>query len=344
VTDGQREITTIQHVAARAGVSAMTVSRVLNNSARVAPETRLRVQQAMQELGYVPNALASGLLKGRTHTIALIVSDITNPFFTMIVRGVEDIAQRNGYTVIIGNSDESVEKEHQYVTALLSKRIDGLLIAPASNASRTTLEAVSRQGIPFVLLDRDVAGVSADTVIGDNIGGGRTLTRHLLDLGHRRIALINGQHDVATARDRQRGYEEALREYKLTPDPRLIIESHYDREGGSRATQRLLALPKEERPTAIFAANNFLAVGVVEALREAQLTIPDDMKLVSFDDIELASALHPFLTVMAQPVRSFGTIAAQFLFERLAGEGGQQARRAVLTPQLIIRRSCGALR
>jgi LacI family transcriptional regulator len=344
VSNSQREVVTIQDVAARAGVSAMTVSRVLNKSLRVAPETRRRVEQVVQELGYVPNALASGLQKGRTSTIALIVSDITNPFFTMIVRGVEDTAQRNGYTVIIGNSDESAEKERQYVTALLSKRIDGLLIAPASNASRTTLEAVSRQRIPFVLVDRDVEGVASDTVIGDNIGGARTLTHHLLSHGHRRIALINGQRDVATARDRQRGYEQALRDYQLAPDPALIVESHYDRDGGFRAMQYLLALPAEQRPTAVFAANNFLAVGVIEALRAARLTIPDDMKLVAFDDIELVSAIYPFLTVMAQPVRSFGTIAAQFLFERLGGDGGPQVRRAVLTPQLIVRLSCGTQR
>src|SRR3954447_26003919 len=137
-------IVTIQDVAARAGVSAMTVSRVLNSPARVAPATRQRVEQVIHDLGYVPNALATGLLKGRTRTIALIVSDISNPFFTIIVRGVEDLAQRNGYTVILGNSDESVEKERQYVTALLSKRIDGLLIAPAGGDSRTTLDMVSR--------------------------------------------------------------------------------------------------------------------------------------------------------------------------------------------------------
>jgi LacI family transcriptional regulator len=344
VADGSRDIVTIQDVAARAGVSAMTVSRVLNHSTRVAPETRQRVEQAIAALGYLPNALASGLLKGRTRTIALIVSDIGNPFFTTVVRGVEDIAQRNGYTVILGNSDESVEKERQYVTALLGKQIDGLVIAPAGNASRATLEAVRRRGNPFVLVDRDVEGIDADVVIGDNIGGAQILTNHLLQLGHRRIALVNGQRDVATARDRRRGFERAMREAGLTPDPALIMESNYQRDGGREATQRLLALPPAQRPTAIFACNNFLAVGVVEALRAAQLSIPDDVALVSFDDIELASALDPFLTVMAQPVRSFGTIAAQFLLEQLEDASKWQPRRVVLAPQLIVRKSCGAQR
>ncbi|MFO7171080.1 MAG: LacI family DNA-binding transcriptional regulator [Chloroflexota bacterium] len=342
MTDGQHDKVTIQDVALRAGVSAMTVSRVLNNSVRVAPETRKRVEQAIEELGYLPNALASGLLKGRTSTIGLIVSDISNPFFTMVVRGVEDTAQRNSYTVFIGNSDESVEKERQYVTALLGKRIDGLLIAPASDASRETLEMVRRRGCPFVLVDRDVAGITADSVIGDNVGGAYTLTRHLLELGHTRIALVNGQPSVRTARDRRRGYEKALLEYGLEPDPALIVETGYHRAGGQQAAHHLLSLPAAVRPTAIFACNNFLAVGVVEALRAAQLSIPEDMALVSFDDIELASALHPFLTVMAQPVRSFGTIAAQLLFERLTGEGPSQPRQVILTPELIVRHSCGA--
>lgn len=172
--------TTIQDVAARAGVSAMTVSRVLNHSGRVAPDTRRRVELAIHELGYVPNALATGLLKGRTRTIALIVSDISNPFFTSVVRGVEDVAQRNGYTVILGNSDESVEKEQQYIVALVSKRIDGLLIAPASNGSRATLDLLQRRGSPFVLIDRAIEGVQADAVCGDSVGGAKMLTQHLI--------------------------------------------------------------------------------------------------------------------------------------------------------------------
>lgn len=320
----------------------MTVSRVLNNPERVARATRERVEQAIHDLGYVPNALASGLLKGRTRTIALIVSDISNAFFTIVVRGVEDVAQRNGYTVILGNSDESVEKERHYVTALMGKRIDGLLIAPAGNGSRKVLDVLKRRGSPFVLIDRAIDGVSADSVTGDSVAGAKVLTEHLIKLGHQRIALVNGQRDVSTARDRQRGYEQTLREQGIAPQPALIIESNYRRDGGLRAVQQLLDLPPEQRPTAIFAANNVLAIGVIEGLRAANLVVPDDMAVVCFDDIELASALDPFLTVVAQPARSFGTIAAQFLFERLDGDAGVQARNVVLTPELIVRRSCGA--
>jgi LacI family transcriptional regulator len=333
---------TIQDVADRAGVSAMTVSRVINKHARVAEATRQRVEQAIAELGYVPNALARGLLHGRTRTIALIVSDVSNPFFTQIARGVEDVAQRNGYTVILGNSDESVEKERRYIHTFLSNRVDGLLIAPASSASRSTLALLAQRGRPFVLIDRALEGVNADTVIGDSVGGARTLTQHLIKLGHRRIALVNGPLEVPTARDRQRGYLEALREYGIDPQPSLIVTSTYKRDGGYRAAQQLLALPPAQRPTAIFASNNFLGVGTIEALREAALAVPQDMAVVCFDDIELASAIYPFLTVVAQPARTFGTIAAQFLLERLEGSEPSPPRTVVLPPELIVRVSCGA--
>ncbi len=326
----------------RANVSAMTVSRVLNNSGYVAPATRQRVEQVINELGYVRNALASGLLRGRTRTIALIVSDITNPFFTTVVRGVEDLAQRNGYTVIVGNSDESLEKERDYVATLIGKQIDGLLLSPTGNGSRSMLDALSRRGMPFVLIDRYIESLNVDTVIGDNIAGAQMLTRHLILLGHRRIALVNGRRESSANRDRQRGYHEALVEHGIGIQPDLITESAYRRDEAYRVVQRLLALPPDQRPTAIIACNNMLVIGVIEALRAAGLTVPQDMAVVCFDDIELASAIDPFLTVVAQPVRSFGTIAAQFLFERLDGDAGQQARKVVLTPELIVRRSCGA--
>jgi LacI family transcriptional regulator len=342
MTHESLSVVTIHDVATHAGVSAMTVSRVINHPARVAPATRLRVEQAIHDLGFVPNALARSLLHGRTHTIALIVSDISNPFFTQVARGVEDVAQRNGYTVIFGNSDESPEKERQYIQALLSRRVDGLLIAAAGSASRPMLEVLLRHKHPFVLIDRVIDGIATDTVIGDSIGGARLLTEHLIGLGHRRIALVNGPSEVSTAYDRRRGYLEALRTHALEPQPELIIEGYYKRDSGYQAARQLLALPPAQRPTAIFAGNNFLSVGVIEALREAQLVVPQDIAVVSFDDIELASALYPFLTVVAQPARTFGTIAMQFLLERLDGAEAPAPRKVVLPPELVVRVSCGA--
>lgn len=331
----------IQDVAARAGVSAMTVSRVINRHAGVSQATRQRVEQAIEELGYVPNALARGVFGRRTRTIALLVSDIGNPFYTMIARGVEDTARRGGYTVFLCNSDDAEEKEQAYVNAMLSNRIDGLVVASGSGSLKT-LRLLSKRGVPFVLIDRAAEGMNADAVVGDSVGGARTLTRHLLELGHRRIALVGGSPDILSARERRLGYEEALGERGVTPDPRLILEGAYTRDSGYRSAKRLLALPVGARPTAIFAGSNFLAVGVLQALREAELKVPQDVALVCFDDIELAAAVYPFLTVMAQPAATFGSIAAQFLLERLESETPLPARKVVLPPEFIVRLSCGA--
>jgi LacI family transcriptional regulator len=332
---------TIQDVASRAGVSAMTVSRVINNDNRVATATRLRVEQAIDELGYVPNALARGLLSGRTQTIAVIVNDLTSPFFASIVRGVEDVAQRNGYTVILGNNYDSPEKEWQYINIMLRNRIDGLILAIAGDESRKMLEFLNQRHHPFVLIDRYLDGVSADVVIGDSVAGARLLTEHLITLGHQRIAMINGPSSISSARDRLRGFVETLRAHGIEPDPQLIIESNYKRSGGYRAIQQLLALPGQP-PTALFAGNNSLCVGMVEALREAHYRIPEDIALVCFDDIEWASAIYPFLTVVSQPARTFGTIAAQFLLDRLDGSESWQPRKTILMPEMIVRVSCGA--
>jgi LacI family transcriptional regulator len=264
-----RVAVTIQDVAARAGVSAMTVSRVINHQPRVAAATRARVLQAIDELGYVPNALARGLLQGRTRTIALIVSDISNPFFTQIARGVEDVAHRSGYAVILGNSDESTDKERVYINAMLSNRVDGLLIAPAGRESAKTLDLLSRRGTKFVLIDRELEGIGVDTVVGDSIGGARTLTEHLIQLGHRRIGLVAGPQGVSTARDRLQGYEAALRSHGIEPDRCLVVESDYKRQGGKQAAMQLLALPLDQRPTAVVASNNFMGVASKRHARHA---------------------------------------------------------------------------
>lgn len=320
----------------------MTVSRVLNQPTRVAPATRHRVERAIRELGFVPNALARSLLRGRTKTIALVVADLSNPFFTAVARGVEDIAHRYGYTVFFGNSDESVAKEGQYINSMLQNRVDGLLIAPATDGSLDALEFLHRQGRKVVLIDRSVAGAAADLVAGDNVAGARHLTEHLLHLGHRRIGLANGSPAVSTARERQRGYQQALGAQQIELDPTLVVEGAFTRAAGRNAVRQLMRLPPQLRPTAIFACNNLLAIGVLTALREAQIQVPNDIAVVSFDDLELASELYPFLTVVAQPAHTFGTIAMQFLLDRLEGNLDVPPRTVLLPTQLIVRQSCGA--
>jgi LacI family transcriptional regulator len=331
---------TIKDVARQSGVSAMTVSRVINGSARVSPETRSRVEQAIGELGYVPSRLARGLIRQKTGTLALIIPDVANPFFTLIVRGAEDVARRAGYRIILCDTRADLTLERDVIEEMLAHRVEGIAIAPVSDRSRPHLDRMAKFGVKFVLIDRTVAGVDSDVVLGDNVGGARRLVEHLLGLGHRRIAFIVESDDVSTARDRHQGYVDALEEAGIEPDPSLLSRATVDPEGGFQAMRRLLE--HDEPPTAVFTVNNLVALGAIEAVRSKGLEVPDDVALVCFDDIEYASRLYPFLTVMAQPAETLGTIGTQLLLDRIEGRATDTPRTVVLPAEFIVRRSCGA--
>jgi LacI family transcriptional regulator len=331
---------TIKDVAARAGVSSMTVSRVINDSDRVSPETRARVDLAIEELGYVPSRLARGLIRRKTGTLALIVPDVANPFFTLIVRGAEDVARRAGYRMILCDTRADLTLERDVIEEMIAHRVEGIVIAPVSDASRAHLRRVAKFGVPFVLVDRTVRGIQSDAIVGDNAGGARRLVEHLLALGHRRIAFIAEDDDVSTARDRHAGYTEALRAAGLPADDRLVVRTTVDPEGGLAGMERLLSL--SEPPTAVFAVNNLVALGAIEAVRAAGREVPEDVALVCFDDIEYASRLYPFLTMMAQPAETLGSLGTQLLLERVEGRARIDSRLVVLRPQFVVRRSCGA--
>jgi len=331
---------TIRDVARLSGVSAMTVSRVINESERVSPATRRRVEQAISDLGYVPSRLARGLSRQKTGALALIVPDVANPFFTMIVRGAEDVARRADYRVILGDTRGDLALEREVIEELIAHRVEGIAIAPVSDRSRPHFRRLAAFGVPFVLLDRVVRGLDADVVLGDSTGGARRLVEHLISLGHRRIGLIVESEDVSTARDRRAGYLAALEAAGLPVDSSLIVRAPADPEGGFRGMRELLAL--EDPPTAVFAVNNLVAVGAIEAVRAEGLEVPDDVALVCFDDIELASRLYPFLTVAAQPAETFGTLGTQLLIERIEGRAPDRPRVVVLPAQFLVRASCGA--
>ena len=331
---------TIRDVAQRVGVSPMTVSRVINDSALVSPETRLRVEEAISELGYVPSRLARGLSAKRTGTLAVIVPDVANPFFTLIVRGAEDVARRAGYRVILCDTRADLGVEREVVEEMIAHRVEGILIAPVSDRSREHLRRLARFAVPFVLVDRTVADIRADAVLGDSAEGAQRLVEHLLSLGHRRIGLIVETDEVSTARDRRRGYEAALAGAGVPVDPALIVEATVDPAGGFEGMRRLLEL--DERPTAVFTVNNLVALGAIEAVRAAELEVPDDVALVCFDDIEYASRLYPFLTVMEQPAETFGTLGTQLLVERIEGRAPDRTRVVVLPAEFVVRRSCGS--
>jgi len=331
---------TIRDVARRAGVSPMTVSRVINDSALVSAGTRRRVEDAIGELGYVPSRLARGLSARRTGTLAVIVPDVANPFFTLIVRGAEDVARRAGYRVILCDTRGDLAVEREVIEEMLAHRVEGILIAPVNDRSREHLRRLTAFNVPFVLVDRTVRGVDADTVLGDSADGAQRLVEHLLSLGHRRVGMIVESDDVSTARDRRRGYETALQAAGLPVDPELVVRARVDPEGGREGMRRLLTL--DEPPTAVFTVNNLVAVGAIEAVRGAGLEVPDDVALVCFDDIEYASRLYPFLTVMEQPAETFGTLSTQLLLERIENRAPERSRVVVLPAQFVVRRSCGA--
>jgi LacI family transcriptional regulator len=333
---------TIQDVAAHAGVSAMTVSRVINESPRVSPDTRQRVEASIAKLGYVPNRLARGLIQRKTHAFGVIVPDVANPFFTLVVRGIEQVAWRAGYHVILCDTQGDLERERDYLEDMVEFQVDGVLIAPVGDRSRPQLRRLARNNVPFVLVDRSITDFDADLVQGDSIGGARQLVDHLIELGHTRIAMVTETSEVSTARDRLRGYRDALENAGIEFDPELVVESSaIDPDAAAEAAGRLLGLATP--PTAIFAVNNIAVVGVVEAARQDGFEIPGDLALVCFDDIEHVSRLYPFLTVMAQPAETFGTIATQLLLDRLSGRVGQRRRIVVLPADFVVRRSSGAL-
>jgi LacI family transcriptional regulator len=324
---------TIRDVAKRAGVSPITVSRVINNDGYVSQQTRQRVEAAIQELNYIPNALGPSLRSKQTKTLALVLTDITNPFWTSVARGVEDAANKQGYHVIIGNTDESPEKQEQYLTFLMKKQVDGFLVVPASSRS---LDMLLKRCVPFVVIDRRIPDERIDSVRGDSVNGAYELTKHLLALGHRRLAIITGQPQHSTASDRVTGFLQALQDAGVRDTPQIYWGKYNQRTGYEYA---YTALQTKPRPTAIFASNNSIAIGAVGALRDAGLQIPQDISVVAFDD--LPAAIDPFLTVAAQPAYEMGKQATALLLSRLAGDAPEGFQEIVLPVEIIIRKSTG---
>lgn len=322
-------LVTIQDVARHVGVSAMTVSRALNEPDLVSPSTRERVLQAVEELGYIPNGVARSLTQGRTHLIAFVVSDIENPFFTTVSRGVEDVARPRGYTLLFGNTDEKSEKERAYLEALVSRRVDGVLL---STTGVDHVQLLQARRIPLVLVDRVIPGVEADSVILDAYDGGRQIATHLLEQGYRDVTFIGETPGNSTIEARLAGCLDTMR---VAGVELAVRPGRLDQASGE---QMMAQLCGERVPEAIIAANNMVAVGAVVEMRRRGLRIPEDVGLACFGEIELASLLDPFLTVIQEPARELGKQAVQLLHERIKGSGAPPQHR-VLPVQLVVRRS-----
>jgi len=331
-------VTTIKDVAALAKVSVATVSHVVNGTRKVAPATIQRVRQAMQELDYHPNAVAQSLRTQKTKAIGIVVSDITNPFFAMLVRGAEDAAIEAGYSLIVCNSDESSDKEDRYVRLLRQRRMDGLLISPVGDGSTSAVQKLPRQRMPFVFVDRRAKGVEADAVLSDNSAGAYHATHYLIEQGHRRIGLILGIEGATTTEERLVGYSQALEEAGIAISKELVVWGGYRTEGGRRATALLMGL--DASPTAIFSTNNLMTMGVLLGLIERGVKIPTDMAVIGFDDLRLAKLVRPALTAIVQEPYQIGHTALDLLLKRISEPIGNEKYQAIRIPvKLIIRGS-----
>jgi len=331
---------TIHDVARLAGFSSVTVSRVINRAGNVKPATQTRVEQAIEALGYVPSGVAQSMRSKRTRTLALIVPDIQNVFWTTVARGVEDATQSRAYSVFLCNTDEDLAKQARYLDVVISQRVDGVIIAPCS-AAAGPVARLRQRTIPTVLIDRRIDGWEVDSVSGDSLAGARSLVQHLIALGHRRIAMLAGPANTTTASDRVAGYRQALAEAGVDMDRRLIRFGEYKAQSGAQMIAQVWE--EQAQPTAVFAANNAIAMGVIAEAGRRGLRIPQDLALVCFDDLpDASSQLFPFLTVAAQPAYEIGARAAELLFDRLEESDALPPRRVVLPTQLIIRASCGS--
>lgn len=329
--------TTIRDVARLAEVAPITVSRVVNNSGYIRPETRRRVEQAIADLNYIPNTLSQSLRFQKTDMVALLVSDITNPFWTTVTRGVEDICSAYDLNVILCNTDEQNAKLENYVRFLLRRQTDGFLVVPTSHDIRA-IEMIVSNGVPIVLLDRVLPGADVAVVRSDNESGAYRLTEHLISLGHRRIGMLSGNAPVSTSVERARGYERALVDHGISVDSELIQYGSFTQQSGYEMALRMLQ-SSQPRPTAFFAANNFIANGVQKAAYDSGLRIPEDLSLVTFDDLPFYSYPRPFLTSAIQNPYRLGQEAAKLLVQQIQSDDPARPQDIVLPVELIIRDS-----
>lgn len=327
----------MKQIARMAGVSLGTVSHVLNGSARVRDPLRKRVEEAVQALGYQPSALARGLRRDKTNMIGMIIPDVTNPFFPAVVRGAEDVAFSNGYRLVLCNTDNDHTKELAHLNELRTYLPSGLIVIP-SDFSDLTRQADSYQksGAAVVCVDRLPRRWQGDSVTADNETGSYNATKHLIQLGHERIAMIIGPLRLTNAEQRLKGFRRAMKEAGLSIAPEYIHETSFDIRGGRTKTQLLLRMVPA--PTAIFAGNDMIAMGALHAIRDLGLRCPEDVSVMGFDDLDFAALMNPSLSSVYQPGYQLGVNAACILLDRVKGDR-RPAQHIVLDTELKLRES-----
>ncbi|MBV4475351.1 MULTISPECIES: LacI family DNA-binding transcriptional regulator [Pseudomonas] len=329
---------TIKDVAALAGISYTTVSHVVNKTRPVSAQVRLKVEAAIKSLDYVPSAVARSLKAKTTATIGLLVPNSLNPYFAELARGIEDYCERNGYCVILCNSDDNPEKQRSYLRVLLEKRIDGLIVASAGGDSGLA-EGLAGVKTPMVIVDRGLEGVDADLVRIDHEYGAYLATRHLLELGHRDIATIGGPASTSVAQMRLAGFRRALKEAGVEVPAARMLESDFTSTGGYNAASLLL---ENNPPSAIFAGNDMIGIGVLRAAAERNVRVPAELSVIGFDDIQMSRYVYPALTTVGQSILQLGEMAAEVLLKRIATPALTTDQR-IVTPSIVLRESTAPL-
>lgn len=329
---------TIKEVAKRAGVSVATVSRVYNHSHRVREETQVRVRHTAQRLGYSPHGAARSLVTNRTHTIGVLLPDLYGEFFSELIRGIDQTAQVRGYHVLLSSARSPVESLEPALRSMRG-RVDGLiLMTPDLDAAAAGRSLPA--GFPVVLLNGPPSDAACDNFGIANFDGARSMVRHLASLGHRRIAIICGAEQNFDAAERLRGYRTALAELGLDIDPGLELPGDFSEAAGHDAARRMLE--RDLRPTAVFAANDGMAIGALSAFRDAGLRVPDDIAVAGFDDIPMARYVDPALTSVRVDISELGKNATDRLLDALGEPAPRTLQRQTLPTTLVVRRSCGA--
>lgn len=333
---------TMKDVARLADVSVTTVSHVINGTRYVSPELTERVNRAIKELDYHPDPLAQGLSKGKSQTIALIVSDIVNPFFPQVARGVEDCVREHEFSLILSNTDENAKQEKKNLSLLEAKRVDGFIISPTGGGSEN-IQPYLEKGIPVVCIDRELSGVKVDQVFSNNREGGYNATKHLIDQGHENIGIILELPEIMSFADRLEGYKEALRENGIRVEEEYVKKSGLEVEGAYASTESLLNDHPEV--TAIFSTNDLMTEGVLRYFKEHRIKCPEDIALVGFDDPEWAASFNPSITSVAQQPYEMGYQAAQLCFEQIeSGNENRHPRKIELATELRPRESTSSSR
>ena len=332
---------TMKDVARDAGVSIYTVSATLSGSAPVSPELRARVAASVARLGYERNSMARGLKQGTSTLIGLIVSDVTNPFFTELVECIQGEAHRAGYSVLLGISDHDAAREAELLTLMRSHQAAGTILCPAGSEADYGDGRLARGRMKIVAVDNASPALGVDGFALDNRRAADLATAHLLGLGHRRIGIVAGMRHQHVSQERLAGYRDALARHGIAPDPALVVHGDFRMEEARACAGHLLTLT--DRPTAIFVANNLMLIGVMRSLAEAGIRVPDDVSVCSIDDFPWAPAFQPALTVVRQPIAAMAAAAFARLVGRLRDDDAGPAERQIFAPELVVRQSCAAV-